>query len=184
MAASSTEQVNAPPQIERLTPQEMQSKLDIYDAIMAIPCGELRGHLKPQVMKLMDRCGCGRRTSYASHATLAFDTGVSLSVARKHRDEIMAGGWFVEIGRRGKDKYARADLVPGPRLIANIRDYARRVEERKARRQEGWAAPTGGNPPKGTSIRTCPYGGQPDLPLRGASWLPLRAAAIRFYHPV
>jgi hypothetical protein len=129
--------------IASLTPEESARKFDIMDGINAIPVHDMPMRLKPLAQRLMSHSSYGQAASYASYASLAKETGTIRQRARKQLAELIAGGWFLTAGRRGSSKYARANTVPGTRMVEYLRQYFACIDQKKQKRK---AAPTGGSP--------------------------------------
>lgn len=121
---------------ERLTADESARRFDILEGIDAIPVKAMPARLKPLARRLMSHSGYGQQTSYASHDTLAGETGCSNSYVRRLTLELVDLGFFIEVGRRhSESKHARPEFEVGSPLVAYLRGYFAIVDARKSKRR-------------------------------------------------
>lgn len=119
---------------DRLTPEESARRFNIFGGINAIPVKDMPGRLKPLAHRIMDYCGFGQCTCYATHDTLGSETGCSARYVRDLMPELLDLGWFVCTGRRGgTSKHAKPEFTVGPRMVAYLRSYFAAIDARKAK---------------------------------------------------
>ena len=113
---------------DHLTPEESARKLDILEAIDAIPVKDMPGSLKPLARRLISRSGYGQGLCWASYNTLAKETGLSRSMVRLQIADLLGFGWYEFAGRHHSDsKHAKPEFKVATRMVKYLRSYLERL---------------------------------------------------------